>query len=534
MENSRENDAEKSIQNAENISESNFKNNRKIVIKTSKKRRTEPSSGSLNQSEPNHYMDENGNYTFDDEIGSFERADNTSGREEEVQLFEQDEKSVDYINNNDENEKSEHFRLVNQRIFLNELLEKSVPDLINFAKQMGIRNLQYSKKEELIEKILRAQSEAKGSIYAEGVFDSVKEYGYLRFASYSYVTSDIDVYVAPTYIKGFGLKTGDTIIGTIRPPNKNNSSERYFALENIEKINFSEPNTKRSRVAFENLIPIYPDKKIKLEHDPEKYSTRILDLFAPIGTGQRALIVAPPKAGKTLMLQEIANGINKNHPDFHVIILLIDERPEEVTDMKENVPSAEVIASTFDEKPERHIHVAEVIIEKAKRLVEEGRHVVILLDSITRLARAYNLTVNASGKVLSGGVDASALHLPKKFFGAARNIRNGGSLTILATALVETGSKMDDVIFEEFKGTGNSEVILLRKLADRRIFPAIDLVRSSTRKEDLLLSDYERERVWALRKVLADMVDEVLIAQKVLDRMRTTKDNKTFLEDLQN
>ncbi|MFN3411306.1 MAG: transcription termination factor Rho [Exilispira sp.] len=431
-----------------------------------------------------------------------------------------------------ENEEIEQYRLIEPVLSLNKLLEEPVPDLIEYLKQMGEKQIRYSKKEELVSHILKLQSKAKGSIKAEGVFEQIKDYGFLRFSYYSYIESDRDVYIAPLVIKNNGLRTGDTITGFIRPPNPNSSaSEKYCFLEKIEQINYCNPDVTKSRISFENLIPIYPDRRIKLEYATEKISTRILDLFSPIGIGQRALIVAPPKAGKTMMLQEIANGIHRNHPDYHVIILLIDERPEEVTDMKENVPSAEVISSTFDEQPSRHIKVSEIVIEKAKRIVEIGKHVVILLDSITRLGRAYNLTVQASGKVLSGGVDASALHGPKKFFGTARNIRNGGSLTILATALVETGSKMDDVIFEEFKGTGNSEIILLRKLADRRIFPAIDLIRSSTRKEDLLLNEEERSRIWALRNAMADW-DEIQATQKIIEKMKSTRDNNEFLAEI--
>ncbi|MCR4422241.1 MAG: transcription termination factor Rho [Spirochaetales bacterium] len=518
------------IQNEESNESLNSKNGKRILIKTKKKTVKKDDESNINNTVSDSLTNENEfaePFNFNEKIGSFEKEEtNVSNKEEQNQ----NQSSLD--NTQIENEETEQYRFIEPVITLNKLLEKPVPDLIEYLKQMGQKQIRYSKKEEIVLQILKLQAKAKGSIKVEGVFEQVKEYGFLRFSYYSYIESDGDVYISPSIIRNYGLRTGDTLLGYIRPPNPNSTNtEKYFALERIEQINFCTPEVTKSRIAFENLIPIYPDRRIKLEYATEKISTRILDLFAPIGIGQRALIVAPPKAGKTMMLQEIANGIYRNHPDYHVIILLIDERPEEVTDMKENVPSAEVISSTFDEQPSRHIKVSEIVIEKAKRIVEMGKHVVILLDSITRLGRAYNLTVQASGKVLSGGVDASALHGPKKFFGAARNIRNGGSLTILATALVETGSKMDDVIFEEFKGTGNSEIILLRKLADRRVFPAIDLIRSSTRKEDLLLNEEERTRIWALRNAMADW-DEIQATQKVIEKMRSTRDNNEFLAEI--
>lgn len=521
------------IQNDESIESQNSKNGKKIVIKAKKKsiKKEDDNISTLSNDSNDLLTNENNNeneiiepFNFNEKIGSFEKEDNNKDQQPSNPIIQEVTLA--------ESEEIEQFKLIEQTISLNKLLEKPVPDLIEYLKQMGQKQIRYSKKEEIVLQILKLQAKAKGFIKVEGVFEQVKEYGFLRFSYYSYIESDGDVYISPSIIRNYGLRTGDTILGYIRPPNPSSSNtEKYFALERIEQINFCPPEVTKSRIAFENLIPIYPDRRIKLEYATEKISTRILDLFAPIGIGQRALIVAPPKAGKTMMLQEIANGIYRNHPDYHVIILLIDERPEEVTDMKENVPSAEVISSTFDEQPSRHIKVSEIVIEKAKRIVEMGKHVVILLDSITRLGRAYNLTVQASGKVLSGGVDASALHGPKKFFGAARNIRNGGSLTILATALVETGSKMDDVIFEEFKGTGNSEIILLRKLADRRIFPAIDLIRSSTRKEDLLLNEEERTRIWALRNAMADW-DEIQATQKIIEKMKSTKDNDEFLAEI--
>lgn len=520
------------LQNEESAESVNSKNGKKILIKAKKKSAKKEEDNNLLISENNAENEpEDTTFNFNEKIGNFEKDDHKDENNDE-NISEKCQSAVTIENNSSEIEEIEHFRLIEPVISLNKLLEKPVPDLIEYLKQMGQKQIRYSKKEELVNQILKLQSKAKGSIKAEGVLELLKDFGFLRFSYYSYIESDSDVYVSPQIIKNLGLRTGDTIQCFLKPPNPSNSStEKYFAIDRVEQVNFCPPEYTKSRISFENLIPIYPDKRIKLEYASEKISTRILDLFAPIGIGQRALIVAPPKAGKTMMLQEIANGIYRNHPDYHVIILLIDERPEEVTDMKENVPSAEVISSTFDEQPSRHIKVSEIVIEKAKRIVEMGKHVVILLDSITRLGRAYNLTVQASGKVLSGGVDASALHGPKKFFGAARNIRNGGSLTILATALVETGSKMDDVIFEEFKGTGNSEIILLRKLADRRIFPAIDLIRSSTRKEDLLLNEEERTRIWALRNAMADW-DEIQATQKIIEKMKSTRDNNEFLAEI--
>lgn len=423
------------------------------------------------------------------------------------------------------------YKLLKDRFELEEILKLSYPQLVDMANEMGLEADFKMNKQDLIFKILKLHTDLGGTIYADGVLDTIsdkeknKSFGFLRYPSYNYFASSEDIYVSGSQISLFGMKKGDTVSGFIRSPI---GKENYFALIKVDKVNGRRPEECKRRVSFENLIPIYPNEKLKLEYRPDKYATRILDLFAPIGKGQRALIVAPPKAGKTMILQEIANAINKNHPEAHVIILLIDERPEEVTDMKENVPNAEVIASTFDEQPTRHVKIAELVIEKAKRLVEHRENVIILLDSITRLARAYNLTVQTSGKVLSGGVDANALYGPKKFFGAARNIRDGGSLTIIATALVETGSKMDEVIFEEFKGTGNMEVNLSRELAERRIFPAIDLVKSSTRKEELLLKPEVKDKIWAIRSVLSDM-GEIDAITKVLERMKKTKNNDEFL-----
>jgi|YNPMSStandDraft_2_1061718.scaffolds.fasta_scaffold00029_15 transcription termination factor Rho len=447
-----------------------------------------------------------------------------------IGVFEEEVKNID--TKSVEDLIKSNFRLIDKEIFINDFLQKDFFLIVDYAKRMGLADCSNFSKQELIYKIMDIQNKLGGKIFVKGVLDHIKtkNIAFVRYPNYYYFESSDDIYVELNLVHRYSLKTGDTVTGIIRAPSKPNG--KYFEMVDILKVNDDDVSVCKTRVPFDNLTPIFPNRKIKLEYQPDKYATRILDLFAPIGTGQRALIVAPPKAGKTMILQEIANGIYANHRDFYVIILLIDERPEEVTDMKESVPSAEVIASTFDEPPERHVKVAELVIEKAKRLVEHKKHVVILLDSITRLARAYNLTCQTSGKVLSGGVDANALYGPKKFFGAARNIREGGSLTIIATALVETGSKMDDVIFEEFKGTGNMEVNLLRKLADKRIFPAIDLVRSSTRREELLLDEHVKELVWMMRNAFADMDEEVAI-KKVMERMIKSNNNTEFLTMIQ-
>jgi transcription termination factor Rho len=382
-----------------------------------------------------------------------------------------------------------------RRQFLNELYE--------LATEYGIENPLSMRKQELIYTIIQAHLEQGGEVHGEGVLEVLPEgFGFLRFPDYSYLPGPDDIYVSPSQIRRFNLRTGDTVSGLIRPPKE---GERYFALLKVERINFEDPEKARDKVLFDNLTPIYPNEWLRLETDPDNFSTRVIDLFTPIGKGQRGLIVAPPRTGKTMLLQNIANGIARNHPEVYLIILLIDERPEEVTDMERNVPAAEVISSTFDEPPQRHTQVAEMVTEKAKRLVEHKHDVVILLDSLTRLSRAYNTVVPSSGKLLSGGIDANALHKPKRFFGAARNIEEGGSLTIIATCLVDTGSRMDEVIFEEFKGTGNLEIHLDRKLADRRIWPAIDINRSGTRKEELLLPQEVLNRVWILRKLLSPL-----------------------------
>jgi len=409
-----------------------------------------------------------------------------------------------------------------------ELKSKTVSELLDVADDLGIPGVGGLRKQELIFKILEAKTEKDGFIFAEGVLETLPEgYGFLRSPDYNYLPGPDDIYVSPSQIKRFDLRKGDTISGQVRPPK---DTEKYFALLKIEAVNFENPEVSKHKMLFDNLTPLYPLKKIKLETNTEEISMRVMDLMTPIGRGQRGLITSPPKAGKTMLLQKIANAITTNHPDIRLIVLLIDERPEEVTDMKRSV-KGEVISSTFDEPADRHVAVADMVLEKSKRLVEHGEHVVILLDSITRLARAHNAVVPHSGKILSGGVDSNALQKPKRFFGAARNIEEGGSLTIIATALVETGSRMDEVIFEEFKGTGNMEMVLDRRLSDRRIFPAMDINRSGTRKEELLLPPDDLNKVWILRKFLNEM-NSVEAMEFLLDRIRKTKNNSKFLESM--
>jgi transcription termination factor Rho len=409
-----------------------------------------------------------------------------------------------------------------------ELKSKSVTELHEMAEQLNISNYSGLRKQDLIFRIEQNLLDTEVVLRGEGVLEVLPEgYGFLRSQDWNYLYGPDDIYVSPSQIKRFDLRTGDTVLGQVRPPKE---GERYLALLKVERVNGDEPEKAKHRIAFDNLRPRYPDERVHLETGSADISMRVMDLIAPLGKGQRGLIVAPPKAGKTILMQKIANAITENHPEVHLIVLLIDERPEEVTDMQENV-RAEVISSTFDEPADRHTQVAEMVLEKAKRLVEHGRDVVILLDSITRLARAYNVVVPHSGKILSGGVDANALHKPKRFFGAARNIEEGGSLTIVATALVETGSRMDEVIFEEFKGTGNMELVLDRHIADRRIFPAIDLNRSGTRREDLLLTEMELTRVYLLRNFLSDMPPAEAI-DFLLTRMKKTKTNKDFLDSM--
>lgn len=409
-----------------------------------------------------------------------------------------------------------------------DLKSKKVAELIQIAKDLEVAGYSDLRKQELIFKIIEAQTKKDGFAFAVGVLEVLPDgYGFLRSVDYNYLPSPDDIYVSPSQIKKFLLRTGDTVSGQVRPPKE---GERFFALLKVESVNYENPDTIRDRILFDNLTPLYPHEKFILETVHGEYSMRIMDLFTPVGKGQRGLIVSPPKSGKTILLQTMANSITRNHPEVHLIVLLIDERPEEVTDMERNV-KAEVISSTFDEPPERHVQVSEIVLQKAKRLVEAKRDVVILLDSITRLARAHNTVIPHSGKILSGGVDANALHKPKRFFGAARNIDEGGSLTIIATALIETGSRMDEVIFEEFKGTGNAEIVLDRRLSDRRVFPAIDLNKSGTRKEELLLSNDVISRVWLLRKLLSDM-NPIEAMEFLLGRMKGTKSNKEFLASM--
>jgi len=417
-----------------------------------------------------------------------------------------------------------------EKLLINDLSLTGMPELRALATKLGVNHESVAslKKQELIFAILKGHTDRSGQIYAHGCLEILPDgYGFLRSPNYSYLPGPDDIYISPSQIRLFNLKTGDTVSGQIRPPKE---GERFFAMLRVESVNFDAPEAAQTRIPFDNLTPLYPDEMINLETRGEEISTRMINLFCPIGKGQRGLIVSPPRTGKTILMQKIANAITANHPEIFVIVLLIDERPEEVTDMQRNV-KGEVVSSTFDEQASRHVQVAEMVIEKAKRLVEHKRDVIILLDSITRLARAYNQTVPTSGKILSGGVDSNALHKPKRFFGAARNIEQGGSLTIMATALIETGSRMDEVIFEEFKGTGNMEINLDRKLSDRRLFPAISIKKSGTRKEELLLAEDALNKMWVLRKVINPM-DDAEIIELLLDRMRKSKDNQTFLRSM--
>jgi len=409
---------------------------------------------------------------------------------------------------------------------LAELKKKNITDLAKLAHDFNIEGASTLRKQDLIFAILEAQADSDGQIYGSGVLETLPDgFGFLRAPDYNYLPGPDDIYVSPAQIRRFNLRTGDTVDGQIRPPKE---GERYFALLKVNEINFEPTSVQQEKILFDNLTPLYPDERFKLESGAERYSGRIVDIFCPIGKGQRALIVAPPRTGKTILMQEIANAISTNHPEVVLIVLLIDERPEEVTDMQRNV-KAEVISSTFDEQATRHVQVAEMVIEKAKRLVEHKKDVVILLDSITRLARAYNAVIPPSGKILSGGVDSNALHKPKRFFGAARNIEEGGSLTIIGTALIDTGSRMDEVIFEEFKGTGNMELVLDRKLVERRIFPAMDINKSGTRKEELLIQEDDLQRIWLLRKVLMPL-NPVDAMEWLKDKMKGTKSNREFLD----
>ena len=415
---------------------------------------------------------------------------------------------------------------------LTELKQNSMPELLDIAQEMGLDNLARSRKQDVIFTILKKHAKGGEDIYGDGVLEILQDgFGFLRSADASYLAGPDDIYVSPSQIRRFNLRTGDTVAGKIRPPK---DGERYFALLKVAEINFDKPDNARNKILFENLTPLFPDERMALETgngSTEDLSSRVLDLVAPIGYGTRGMVVSPPKAGKTILMQSIAQSITRNHPECHIIVLLIDERPEEVTEMQRTV-RGEVIASTFDEPPARHVQVAEMVIEKAKRLVEHKKDVVILLDSITRLARAYNTVIPSSGKVLTGGVDAHALEKPKRFFGAARNVEEGGSLTILATALVNTGSKMDEVIYEEFKGTGNMEIHLDRKIAEKRVYPAINIRSSGTRREDLLMSEADIQRVWILRKLLHSMDDDTAAIEFLLDKLKDTKTNDEFFQSM--
>ncbi len=409
-----------------------------------------------------------------------------------------------------------------------ELKKMKISELNQLAQEMNVPSFSGLRKQELVFKILEHQTAQDGNIFSEGVLEILPDgYGFLRSADTNYLPGPDDIYVSPSQIKRFSLRTGDVVSGQIRPPKDN---ERFFALIKVEAINYENPEIAKSKILFDNLTPLYPKEKLELEIDARDFTLRVMDMLTPIGKGQRGLIVAQPRTGKTIILQKIANAISKNHPEVHMMVLLIDERPEEVTDMERSV-KAEVISSTFDEPAERHVQVADMVLEKAKRLVEYGHDVVILLDSITRLARAHNVVVPHSGKILSGGVDSNALHRPKRFFGAARNVEEGGSLTIMATALIDTGSRMDEVIFEEFKGTGNMELQLNRALSDRRIFPAIDINKSGTRKEELLIEDKNLNRLWILRKLLNELTMTEAM-EFLLEKMRGTKNNKEFLDSM--
>ena len=411
---------------------------------------------------------------------------------------------------------------------LSDLKSKKISELTELGREMQVEGAAGMRRQDLIFAILRAHVNKNGAIFGEGVLETLPDgFGFLRAPDFNYLSGPDDIYVSPSQIRRFNLRTGDTIAGQIRAPKE---GERYFALLKVAEVNHESPETSREKILFDNLTPIFPDECFKLELEPNSYAVRVMDMMAPIGKGQRGLIVAPPRTGKTVLLKQIANSLTANHPDITLIVLLIDERPEEVTDMKRSV-RGEVVSSTFDEPPQRHIQVAEMVVEKAKRLVEHKQDVVILLDSITRLARAYNTVIPASGKVLSGGVDSNALHKPKRFFGAARNIEDGGSLTIISTALIDTGSRMDEVIFEEFKGTGNMELHLDRRLADKRTFPAIDIIRSGTRREDLLMSPQDLQRVWILRKFLQPM-SVVEGMEFLLEKMKGTKNNADFLDSM--
>ncbi len=456
------------------------------------------------------------------------RRPHPSRRQESSENVNHAANSSNYEEENGQNHHSQSSAPQGEIMNLKDLKEKKINDMIQLAKDLKVEGAAGMKKQELIFAILQQQTERNGMIYGEGVLETLPDgFGFLRAPDYNYLPGPDDIYVSPSQIRRFSLRTGDTVSGQIRPPKE---GERYFALLKVEKVNFENSDANRDKILFDNLTPLYPNEKLNMEHDPKNFTTRVIDLMTPIGKGQRALIVAAPRTGKTVMMQNIANAITTNQPEVVLIVLLIDERPEEVTDMQRSV-KGEVISSTFDEPASRHVQVAEMVLEKAKRLVEHRKDVVILLDSITRLARAYNTVVPPSGKILSGGVDSNALHKPKRFFGAARNIEEGGSLTIIATALIDTGSRMDEVIFEEFKGTGNCEIHLDRKLMEKRIFPCIDINKSGTRREELLLPESVLNRGWILRKLLAplNVVDSM---EFLIDKMGSAKKNIDFLDSM--
>ncbi len=474
------------------------------------------------------------NVEVEDNNGS--SSQNESGRKKKMRVSTNKDENGKSKNNyrSRPRQKKDYIELDNSkdgnRININDLSSMSIPDLRDLGKQFEVphEKLIAMRKQELIFSILKSHTDKNGVIFAFGALEILPDgYGFLRSPNYSYLPGPDDIYISPSQIRLFNLKTGDIVAGQIRSPKE---SERFFAMLRVEFVNMDDPTFAQTRIPFENLTPLYPQEKLNLEYKQNVLSTRLINMFCPIGKGQRGLIVSPPRTGKTIILQRIANAITENHPEVYIFVLLIDERPEEVTDMKRNV-KGEVISSTFDEQATRHVQVAEMVLEKAKRLVEHKHDVVILLDSITRLARAYNQTVPTSGKILSGGVDSNALHKPKRFFGAARNIENGGSLTIVATALIETGSRMDEVIFEEFKGTGNMEVNLDRRISDRRLYPAINIKKSGTRKEELLLSTAELNKIWILRKVINPM-DDIEIIELLIDKLKKSKDNASFLKSM--
>ncbi len=533
-----ESQAESSVQTQENAQTSSEQTENSSLDSTAVEENhqnvqtsSEENSLAQNQNQSYYYQDNRNRYNNNNRNGRYNNNNrngryNNNNRMSAAERFAQQKAEIEA---NQRIENPEEYA-AKPRLLINDLTKMSMVELRNLALKYDILedDLAPMKKQDLIFVILKAHTEHGGIIFASGALEILPDgYGFLRSPQNSYLPGPDDIYISPSQIRLFNLKTGDTIYGQTRSPKE---GEKFFALLRIETVNFDEPRVAQTRIPFENLTPLYPKNKLQLETVSTELSTRIVDLFVPIGKGQRLLIVAPPKAGKTTLMQKIANAITKNNPEVYLIVLLIDERPEEVTEMERSI-NAEVISSTFDEQATRHVQVAEMVLEKAKRLVEHKKDVVIFLDSITRLARAYNQTVPTSGKVLSGGVDSNALHKPKRFFGAARNVEEGGSLTIISTALIETGSRMDEVIFEEFKGTGNSEIDLDRKLAERRLFPAINIKKSGTRKEELLLTENELQKMWILRKVLNPMEDADML-ELIMDKMKKSKDNEAFLASM--